>query len=307
MVCIVGPCSIHDVKMAEDYAEKLKEISEEFKNELLVIMRVYFEKPRTTVGWKGLINDPDLNGTFNINKGLKTSRQLLLNLLKKEIGAATEWLDIMTPSYIDDVICWGAIGARTSESQVHRQLVSGLKMPVGFKNSTSGDATVAANAILSASNSHTFMSISQKGMVSMRKSKGNPNCHTILRGGSSGPNFDKASIKKVIQDIKSKEIEPYLIIDCSHGNSGKDHTKQQSVCESVAEQVAEGNSSIVGVMIESHIKEGNQKLCMNDLSTLEYGKSITDSCVNIATTRQMLRTVSDAVKKRRERNKKHII
>jgi len=300
LICVVGPCSIHDPEAGREYGILLKQLIDEYRDELLVVMRVYFEKPRTTIGWKGMINDPDLNGTFNINKGLRESRGLILSLLERGVPTGCEWLDTITPQFIADIVCWGAIGARTTESQVHRQLVSGLSMPVGFKNATSGDATVAANALLSAKHQHVFSSVTQQGLVAIVRSTGNDDCHIIHRGGASGPNFDKKSIEVSAEALRSKGIRPGIMIDCSHGNSGKDYRNQPAVLESVAKQVEEGSEEIIGVMIESNIVEGKQKLDIANLDGLVYGQSITDSCVNIPTTRQMLQRLAEALRKKRE-------
>jgi len=299
LICVVGPCSIHDPVAGQEYGILLKQLIDEFKDELLVVMRVYFEKPRTTIGWKGMINDPDLNATFNINKGLRQARGLILNLLERDIPTGCEWLDTITPQFIADIVCWGAIGARTTESQVHRQLVSGLSMPVGFKNATSGDATVAANALLSAKHPHVFSSVTQQGLVAIVRSTGNDDCHIIHRGGASGPNYEPKFINESAEALKKAGIRPGIMVDCSHGNSNKDYRNQPKVLESVAQQVESGSEEIIGVMIESNIVEGKQKLDCKNLDSLVYGKSITDSCVNIPTTRQMLQRLAEALRKKR--------
>jgi len=301
MLCVVGPCSIHDVNSAREYGNQLKTLIDEFKDDLLIVMRVYFEKPRTTIGWKGLLNDPDLNGTFDINKGVRLGRQLLIDLLDQGIGTGVEWLDTITPQFLSDVVCWGAIGARTVESQIHRQLVSGLSMPVGFKNGTSGDFSVAANGVISAKHEHVFSGVTQQGMVAIIQTTGNDDCHIIHRGGTSGPNYDKDSVAKSVEVCKSKGVNPAILIDCSHGNSGKDYRNQPKVAAAVAKQVASGTKEIVGVMIESNIKEGKQKLIIGRADELEYGKSVTDSCVNLDTTREMLAGLALAVRNRREK------
>jgi len=300
LVCVVGPCSLHDKDLAIAYGKKLKSMVDEFENDLLVIMRVYFEKPRTTIGWKGLINDPDLNGSCDINKGMAIARSIVVNLVENGVGTGTEWLDMCTPEYLADGFCWGAIGARTTESQPHRQMVSGLPMPVGFKNSTAGNVDIAANAILSAAGSHSFLGVKQNGRIGIVRTPGNDNCHVIHRGGNDGPNFDRASIKKSTDYLLSKNLKPSIVVDCSHGNSKKDYRNQPGVAASIAEQVAEGSTSLVGVMIESHIKEGKQKLDLSNPQALEYGKSITDSCVNLDTTYDMLKCLAEAVQKRRQ-------
>jgi len=301
MVCIVGPCSIHDETAALDYAGKLKAMADEFKNELLVIMRVYFEKPRTTVGWKGLINDPHLNGSFEINKGLRLARKLLLDINSLGLAAGCEFLDSISPQYTSDLVSWGAIGARTTESQIHRELASGLSCPIGFKNGTSGNVQVAVDAILSASNEHNFLGVTDQGIAAIVKTVGNPNCHIILRGGSDGPNFDAKSVALCKEKMAAKHIENGIMIDCSHGNSSKKHENQIKVIESVADQIAAGERQIAGVMVESNIKEGNQTLAIGktDPVTLEYGKSVTDACVDLETTHTMLRILAEAVQKRR--------
>jgi len=300
LVCVVGPCSLHDKDLAIAYGKKLKSMVDEFENDLLVIMRVYFEKPRTTIGWKGLINDPDLNGSCDINKGMAIARSIVVNLVENGVGTGTEWLDMCTPEYLADGFCWGAIGARTTESQPHRQMVSGLPMPVGFKNSTAGNVDIAANAILCAAGSHSFLGVKQNGRIGIVRTPGNDNCHVIHRGGHDGPNFDRASIKKSTDYLLSKNLKPSIVVDCSHGNSKKDYRNQPGVAASIAEQVAEGSTSLVGVMIESHIKEGKQKLDLSNPQALKYGKSITDSCVNLDTTYDMLKCLAEAVQKRRQ-------
>lgn len=304
LLCVVGPCSIHDVKAALEYGKYLKELIDEFQDDLLIVMRVYFEKPRTTIGWKGLLNDPDLTGTFDINKGVRMGRGLLLDLLNQGIGTGVEWLDTITPQYLSDVVCWGAIGARTTESQVHRQLVSGLSMPVGFKNGTSGDFVVAANGVISASAPHVFSGVTQQGMVAIVQTKGNEDCHLIHRGGSSGTNYDEKSVAKSVEVCNAKGIRPAIMIDCSHGNSLKYYKNQPPVAKEVARQVASGTKEIIGVMIESNLVEGKQKLIVGRPEELEYGKSITDCCVNVDTTREMLAGLAAAVRERRKKTQK---
>mmetsp|Transcript_6678 Transcript_6678/g.7661 ORF Transcript_6678/g.7661 Transcript_6678/m.7661 type:complete len:370 (+) Transcript_6678:120-1229(+) len=301
LVCIVGPCSIHSEKSAMEYAEKLKAMADQYKNDLLVIMRVYFEKPRTTVGWKGLINDPELNGSFQINKGLRVARKLLLDINNLGLPAGTEFLDSISPQFTSDLVSWGAIGARTTESQIHRELASGLSCPIGFKNGTGGNMQVAVDAIQSASNEHNFLGVTDQGLAAIVKTKGNANCHIILRGGHSGTNFDAKSVGECKAKLEGKKMNTGIMIDCSHGNSNKKHENQIKVIESVAEQVAAGERHISGVMVESNIKEGNQKLSVGvtDPATLEYGKSVTDACVNLETTATMLKMLSEAVQKRR--------
>jgi len=300
LLCIVGPCSIHDVNAALEYGKQLKGLIDEFSEDLLIVMRVYFEKPRTTIGWKGLLNDPNLNGTFDINKGVRLGRKLLLDLVDLQIGTGVEWLDTITPQFLSDVVCWGAIGARTTESQIHRQLVSGLSMPVGFKNGTSGDFVVAANGVISAKHEHVFSGVTQQGMVAIIQTTGNDDCHIIHRGGTDGTNYDKKSVSKSVEVCKAKGVKPAILIDCSHGNSNKDYRNQPKVASAVSKQVSEGSNEIIGVMIESNIKEGKQKLIVGKPEMLEYGKSITDSCVNMDTTREMLANLAQAVQDRRK-------
>ena len=283
---IVGPCSIHNVDEALEYGQLLKKISEKVKDKILIVMRVYFEKPRTTIGWKGLINDPNLDNTCDVNKGLYLARKLLLELNNIGLPCGYEVLDTITPQYIADLISWGAIGARTTESQVHRQLASGLSMPVGFKNGTGGSIKIARDAILSARYSHCFMGITHKGIPSICRTKGNKFCHLILRGSSRGPNYTR----EYIQECGNLLIEHGLskrgvMVDCSHANSGKDHTKQRTVLQNVVEQM-QNTSSIIGVMIESNINEGKQVL--GKVSNLKYGVSITDACISIEETEKLI-------------------
>ena len=281
---IVGPCSIHNIEEAKVYGSYLRDIAEQVKDKMLIVMRVYFEKPRTTVGWKGLINDPDLNNTFNVNKGLAQARELLLYLNSIGIGCAYEILDTITPQYISDLVSWGAIGARTTESQVHRQIVSGLSMPVGFKNGTDGNIDIALNAIKSAKSPHCFMGITPEGIPSICKTLGNKSCHIILRGSNTGPNYDESNVQEVVRTINKSDMDAKIMIDCSHGNSGKIHSNQPQVLEDVIRQIKSGNSNIIGVMIESNIHEGKQTLT----DELKYGISITDSCISIETTQEIL-------------------
>lgn len=299
LAVVVGPCSIHDTKAALEYALQLKEAADELKDELLIIMRVYFEKPRTTVGWKGLINDPGLDGTFMINKGLRIARKLLLDINELGLPCGVEFLDVISPQFVGDLVAWGAIGARTTESQVHRELASGLSCPVGFKNGTSGDVNVAAAALQSSSAPHHFLSVSKQGLAAIVHTKGNPNCHVILRGGTvSGPNFDDASVAHATELLRKKDQCQKLVIDLSHGNSNKQHQNQIIVGRSVASQIAAGNKNICGVMIESNINEGNQKI-PTDLSQLQYGVSVTDACVSWENTLPILRMLAAATKQRR--------
>ena len=295
LIVVVGPCSIHDTAAAKDYAGKLLEQTENFKDQLQIVMRVYFEKPRTTVGWKGLINDPDLDNSFKINKGLAISRQLLRDLTDMGICAGTEFLDVITPQYVGDLISWGAIGARTTESQVHRELASGLSCPVGFKNSTNGSVQVAADAIASAFHPHRFLSVTKEGKVAACTSTGNKDCHVILRGGTK-PNYQSEDIESVSQVLKASNLLETIMVDMSHGNSSKQHKKQLEVCSDISKQIASGEHRITGVMIESNIEEGNQS--SNDKANLIYGKSITDACINWEDTVICLNQLAESVQKR---------
>ena len=284
---IVGPCSIHDVDAALQYAKKLKIIADKVKDKIFIVMRVYFEKPRTTVGWKGLINDPLLDDSFNVNKGLYLARELLLNINQLGLPCGYEVLDTITPQYISDLISWGAIGARTVESQVHRQMVSGLSMPVGFKNSTAGDISLAVNAILSASYPHCFMGITNNGEPAICKTKGNKNCHIILRGGGGHTNYSRKHIQFADELSNDKHINSAIMVDCSHGNSNKDFTKQPLVLQSVIQSM---NSfpNLIGVMLESNLLSGKQTLIFGEKHNLKYGISITDSCIDITTTENII-------------------
>lgn len=285
LLAIVGPCSIHDVAAAREYGERLREHAERHRGKLLVIMRTYFEKPRTVGGWKGFMNDPDLDESHQINKGLREARHLLYDLTQMGLPTACEFLDNILPQYIADFIAWAAIGARTSESQIHREFASGCSMPVGFKNSTTGQTRIAIDAVRAAGMSHWFPSVTKQGVSAILQTSGNDATHVILRGGSStGPNHDAETVQNVAARLRELSLPPRLMIDCSHGNSGKDHTRQMGVIESIAEQVSAGETAIMGVMIESHLKEGKQTLG----GDLEYGKSITDACVGIEETGEML-------------------
>lgn len=299
LVVIVGPCSIHDTKAALEYGLRLKTLSDELSMNLLIIMRTYFEKPRTTIGWKGLINDPDLNESFNINKGIRLARQLLLELNEMGVPVSLEFLDTISPQFISDLISWGAIGARTTESQLHRELASGLSMPVGFKNGTGGDLKIAVDAIMSASSPHKFLGVNEQGLAAIVNTEGNKECHMILRGGTSGPNYEAEHIVTASEMLKKANVSDRIMIDCSHGNSQKLHKNQPIVCEYLADLIAKGNDNIMGVMIESNLIEGNQKLG-SDPSALVYGQSITDACINWETTEKVLRNLSQAVQKRRQ-------
>ena len=287
LIAIVGPCSIHNDEIAIEYAKKLKKLTLEIEDKILIIMRVYFEKPRTTVGWKGLINDPDLNNTYQIQKGIKAARQILLTITELGLPIATEFLDPIIPQYMADLISWVAIGARTTESQTHREMASGLSMPVGFKNSTDGSISNALNAIQSSSNPQNFLGINQEGLASIISTTGNPNSHAVLRGGSSGPNYSNEHIQKAKEEAISKGIKPNFIIDCSHANSNKDHSKQPYVLENIIKQVVNENKYIKGFMLESNLHEGNQPL--KNPADLKYGVSITDKCLEWKTTEACLR------------------
>ena len=294
VLVIVGPCSVHDVKAAKDYASRLKPLRTRYAEKLEVVMRVYFEKPRTTVGWKGLINDPHLNDSYDINTGLRRARSLLLDLAREDIPAATELLDPVVPQYIADLISWTAIGARTTESQTHREMASGLSMPIGYKNGTDGTATIAIHAMQAASRPHHFLGINQEGQASIVSTTGNPDGHLVLRGGKSGTNYHLEAIKEVAKELSIAGMTNRLMVDCSHGNSNKDFRRQSEVLRVVANQLKEGSKNIMGVMIESHIKEGNQKLTA-DLSNLIYGQSITDACIDMNTTEKLLDELADSI------------
>lgn len=301
LFAVVGPCSVHDTDACFEYGKKLKTLADEVKDDILIAMRVYFEKPRTTVGWKGLINDPDLDGSFNINKGLKKARKFLLDINSLGLPAAGEFLDTISPQFIADLVSWGAIGARTTESQVHRELASGLSCPVGFKNGTSGDFQVAVDACTSSSSGHSFLSVTKNGIAAIVHTKGNKACHIILRGGKQKTNFDAESVKVAINALEKSGVETGLMIDCSHGNSQKKHKNQPKVVSELAKQVATGNKRIMGVMIESHLNEGNQKHVpgKNDVSALKYGVSITDACIDFETTKQVIHELAKSVRERR--------
>ncbi len=294
ILVVVGPCSIHDVVAAKEYGEKLIKLRSQFKDQLEIVMRVYFEKPRTNIGWKGLINDPHLDNSYDINTGLRTARKLLLDLAEMGLPAATELLDPITPQYIADLICWTAIGARTTESQIHRQMASGLSMPVGYKNGTDGSFTAAINAMLTAKISHHFLGINQDGLASIVRTTGNPDGHLVLRGGATKPNYEASDIEAAVNALKQKAMNSRLMIDCSHGNSSKDYQKQATVLESINQQVKSGSQHIAGVMIESHLVAGNQSIPQDGKPTV-YGQSITDACVNWETTEIMLQSLANSV------------
>jgi 3-deoxy-7-phosphoheptulonate synthase len=284
---VLGPCSIHDVNLAIEYAKKLKKLSDIVKDKLLLVMRVYFEKPRTTVGWKGLINDPDIDGSFQIEKGLLIARQLLLNIAQIGLPAATEALDPITPQYLSDLISWSAIGARTIESQTHREMASGLSMPLGFKNGTDGNIEVALNAMEAARTPHSFLGMNQRGEISILTTKGNEYGQIILRGGGGKTNYDAETVKQVEQKLRERGLPQEIVIDCSHGNSSKDHRKQKEVFANVIDQIIAGDSAIVGLMLESNLYEGNQPI-PEDIKELKYGVSITDKCISWKETEEII-------------------
>lgn len=297
LIVIVGPCSIHDPNAAREYATRLKPLMDELSDELHIIMRVYFEKPRSVVGWKGLINDPYLDGSFKINDGLLIARRLLLDLAEMGVPSATEYLDLISPQYIADLVSWGAIGARTTESQAHRELASGLSCPVGFKNATDGGLQIAVDACLSASKAHHFMSVTKEGRSAIFSTTGNPDCHVILRGGRE-PNFDAASVEAAAEVIGRSGQGVRMMIDCSHANSGKNHIQQETVCRDVASQVAAGDKRLIGLMLESNLVAGRQNA--EPGKELVYGQSITDACMAWDNTDILLRELAQAVKQRRE-------
>lgn len=301
LVVIVGPCSIHDPEAAREYAAKLAPLMTELKNELHIIMRVYFEKPRSVVGWKGLINDPYLDGSFKINDGLHFARKLLLDLAESGIPAATEYLDLISPQYISDLISWGAIGARTTESQAHRELASGLSCPVGFKNATDGGLQIAIDACLSASKPHHFMSLTREGQSAIFSTTGNSDCHVILRGGKK-PNYDAESVQAAAEQIGLSGQTARFMIDCSHANSGKNHIQQETVCHDIAQQLAKGENRIMGLMLESNLVAGRQN--QEPGKKLVYGQSITDACMAWDNTEPLLYELAQAVKDRRQHQAK---
>ena len=286
LLLLMGPCSIHDTKAGIEYAEKLKELADKVSENIYVVMRVYFEKPRTTVGWKGLINDPDLNGSFNIPKGIEIGREFLSEVTRIGLPTATEFLDPFTPQYIGDLVSWGAIGARTAESQTHRQMASGLSMPIGFKNGTGGSVQLAIDGMIACEGEHAFLGIDDDGKTSIVITKGNKANHVILRGGASGTNYDKDSINEAQELLKKNNLVPNIVVDCSHGNSNKDHNRQPIVFKEVIEQRLNGNNKIIGIMLESNINPGNQSL--GNIEDLEYGVSITDKCVGWEKTEEII-------------------
>ncbi len=300
LLVVAGPCSIHDPKSALEYADHLQSLMHELADDLLIIMRVYFEKPRTTIGWKGLINDPHLDGTFDINNGLRAARGLLLELANRGIPAGSEFLDVITPQFIADLIAWGAIGARTTESQIHRELASGSSMPIGFKNGTDGSVQIAIDAIGAAQHPHHFLSVTKQSIAAIVSTAGNDTCHLILRGSNRGPNYDAAAIAEAARALRDAGLREQLMVDCSHGNSRKDHKRQPEVAASLCEQLAAGSHNICGVMLESHLKEGKQNHA--DATPLVYGQSITDACMSWEMTAPVLRDLAAAVRARRSRS-----
>jgi 3-deoxy-7-phosphoheptulonate synthase len=298
LLVVTGPCSIHDVAAAGEYAARLREQARRFADDLVVVMRVYFEKPRTTVGWKGLINDPHLDGSFKINHGLRLARKLLVDLAETGLPAGCEFLDTITPQFIADCVSWGAIGARTTESQVHRELASGLSMPVGFKNGTRGGIQVAIDAVQAARNPHAFLSVTKQGLSAIVATRGNTACHLILRGGSDGPNYDRAHVGEAAEALAGAGLTGRLMIDCSHGNSRKDPARQPIVAGDIAEQIEEGSPFVAGVMLESHLVGGRQDC--EDPSRLVYGQSITDACIGWDETVPVLERLAGAVRARRK-------
>ena len=298
LIVIVGPCSIHDPKAGLEYARRLEAVADELSEDLRIVMRVYFEKPRTTVGWKGLINDPILDGSFAINEGLRLARRLLLDLAELGLPSGCEFLDPITPQFISDLVTWGAIGARTTESQVHRELASGLSMPVGFKNGTDGGVQIAIDAVRAAAHHHRFLGVTEQGLAGIVSTRGNPDCHVILRGGQEGPNYDPSHVQKTLAALRDAKLPARLMVDASHGNSDKDFRRQPVVARDVASQVAQGEAGIIGVMLESFLVEGRQDL--KDRRNLVYGQSITDACLSWETTVPVLRELAAAVRARRK-------
>ena len=298
LLVITGPCSVHDPKAALDYAARLTALRDQYKDELLIVMRVYFEKPRTVTGWKGLINDPGMDGSYDVHRGLRTARRLLTGVLAQGMPVGCEWLDPITPQYIADAVTWGAVGARTTESQVHRQLASGLSMPVGFKNGTDGDVQVAVDACRASAASHTFFGVTEAGAAAVVTTSGNADTHAILRGGRTGPNYSHSHVQKALDLISAAGLPRRLMIDASHGNSSKDYRRQPAVAESIAGQITDGERGIVGVMLESFIAAGRQE--PGDPATLTYGQSVTDACMDIDMTSSALAALAASVSARRQ-------
>jgi 3-deoxy-7-phosphoheptulonate synthase len=298
VLVVVGPCSIHDPEAGLEYARRLSSVARDTRDDLLVVMRVYFEKPRTTVGWKGLINDPHLDGSFAINEGLRLARNLLLRVNGLGLPAATEFLDPITPQFLADLVGWGAIGARTSESQVHRELASGLSMPVGFKNGTDGSIQIAIDAVCSAAHPHQFLSVTKQGVAAIVATNGNPDCHVILRGGKSGPNYSNVQVRRAASEVAAAGLGARLMVDCSHANSDKDANRQPDVLRDVARQIASGTPEICGVMFESFLVAGRQNVGSG--LPLVYGQSITDGCLDWESTEPLLKELAGAVRQRRQ-------
>jgi 3-deoxy-7-phosphoheptulonate synthase len=297
LVVVVGPCSVHDLDAAEEYAQKLKKLADSVDKDLYLVMRVYFEKPRTTVGWKGLINDPHLDGSFAINEGLRKGRRLLRDLAEMGLPCGCEFLDPISPQFFADLVSWGAIGARTTESQVHRELASGLSVPVGFKNGTDGNLQIAIDAIRAAANAHHFLSVTKEGLAAIVATRGNPDCHVILRGANHGPNYNAESVSSASEKLIAHGLPARIMIDCSHGNSSKDYRKQPQVADNIVQQIEQGNATIFGLMMESHLVGGRQDLKPN--CTLTYGQSITDACLGWDETVPVIHRLAEAVRKRR--------
>ena len=295
LLVIVGPCSVHDVAAAHEYAAAIAKAHERYKDALEIVMRVYFEKPRTTVGWKGLINDPHLDGSYDINTGLRVARGLLLHLAEMGLPAATELLDPVVPQYIADLISWTAIGARTTESQTHREMASGLSMPIGFKNGTDGSAITAINAMEAAARPHHFLGINGEGQAAIVTTTGNPDGHLVLRGGKRGTNYHQEAVQEAAAELAKAGLPPRVMVDCSHGNSNKDYRRQGEVAAQVAAQLRAGSGHVMGVMLESHLVAGSQKI-PSDLSQLTYGQSITDACIDLASTAEVLETLAESVR-----------
>jgi 3-deoxy-7-phosphoheptulonate synthase len=300
LLVITGPCSVHDPKAALDYAARLAALRDQYRDDLLIVMRVYFEKPRTVTGWKGLINDPGMDGSYDVHRGLRTARRLLTDILAQGMPVGCEWLDPITPQYIADAVTWGAIGARTTESQVHRQLASGLSMPIGFKNGTDGDVQVAVDACRASAAGHTFFGVTSAGAAAVVTTGGNPDTHVILRGGRSGPNYSSSHVQKALDLIDAAGLPRRIMIDASHGNSSKDYRRQPAVGDSIAEQLTAGEDGIVGVMLESFLTAGRQE--PGDPATLTYGQSVTDACMDIDMTAGTLETLARSVAARRQRS-----
>ena len=297
LLVVTGPCSVHDPKAALEYAARLADLRERLADDLMIVMRVYFEKPRTVTGWKGLINDPGMDDSYDVHRGLRTARRLLLDIVGAGMPVGCEWLDPITPQYIADTVSWGAVGARTTESQVHRQLASGLSMPIGFKNGTDGDVQVAVDALRASATSHTFFGVTEAGAAAVVTTSGNADTHVILRGGRSGPNYSSSHVSKALDLVSAAGLPRRIMVDASHGNSGKDHTRQMGVAESLAEQLAGGQQGVVGVMLESFLVAGRQN--PGDPATLTYGQSVTDACMDIEMTASALDTLAASVKARR--------